>query len=566
MRQPEQTPNPPITASIEGAWRLTSVMEYRAEDDRWYVPDQRYWGPKDCIFERDVVTIHTPDASDSKHYDFSHEERIIRLSKVEYFICELTPNKLVLECEGMTYSFKRIDPSEIHEKEVVTQILSDELSGLWQVDAEYERVEGQWHKRTDFRKVPGIHFWKFYDFSSWYEYDFGSSPQHHGNSYKSFNKRYGIFRRYRKKQEDDFFHPVLDSGGYWVYVLDSMTGDYRDSHRRLYLSPVDRSKKDLFMESLLWAESERHHNTPADKLPLELMRLWASVDSAKMERLILDNDLFDHPEDFRTEEFAGAYVFLHYYLISMKDSDASSMAQAYGKFHEVLNRWLSLYDDGKAVKYVYPLNFKKNLEHLEKLQQAEEATYVPFIKHRSVTCALLRERLAEIRSSDHYLYALMEGLPKEIFYLHRATEGERICDRKSYTLQEFLSDNHTLQPDDPVSLHLFLHMDDFDREIYVSNWILYSNSIDLLFEFSTENLKKMFDAFLSAYCEKCLRINKMFCLSPETIRHFGFTEEDVRELQPRLDRFNAEAMIRIRKDYEALAQLDFIRAESKIPT
>lgn len=76
---------------------------------------------------------------------------------------------------------------------------------------------------------------------------------------------------------------------------------------------------------------------------------------------------------------------------------------------------------------------------------------------------------------------------------------------------------------------------------------------------TTEQVKRDANDFLEGYCERCLRENRPFVLSPETIRHFDFTDEDVRILTPLLDRFNKEAKIIIRAEYDKLAGLDFIR-------
>lgn len=554
---------PPISAPLAGAWRLTSVMDYEGAYRGWCVPTQDHWGPKIYVFEGDVLTIHTPDEAESMHYVYSPEKRCIVLGEEKYFIRELSDSELVLDLYKRAYNFVRIDEKEIREKEVGCSLLPQDLSGLWQVISEYSLIDGEWQQSTDYGLDAGIYFWKVIKLPQWGEYRFGRSPLNHGLSSYSFNERCFIIRQYESRQKDRFLHPTKAEEGWWVYVLDSMTGDYRDSRQKLHLVPVDRSKKDLFVESLLWAESERHHNTAAEKIPMDLLRLWASANPDQTADLISSNELIDSAQNYRSEAFAGAYVFLHYYAISMKVYDEDSMASAYRTFHEVISRWVMLYDEGKTVKYIYPFNFKKNPDHLAKLRQAEESEFGPSVKHRAVNRELLRKRLAEIRSTDHYLYALMDGLPKDIFYIQREVDVPDGDGRGGnvFTLQEFLMDTQMIQPDDPLSLNLFLSLGDTERNIYVCDWILFSEGIDRLCEFSTENINRLFDAFLTAYCEKCLRQNTMFCLSPDTIRHFGFTEDDVRELDPRLDRLNTEAKNRIRKDYQALAQLDFIRAE-----
>lgn len=73
-----------------------------------------------------------------------------------------------------------------------------------------------------------------------------------------------------------------------------------------------------------------------------------------------------------------------------------------------------------------------------------------------------------------------------------------------------------------------------------------------------EQVKKDANDFLEGYCERCLRENRPFVLSPETIRHFGFTDEDIRTLTP-CSTTSTKRRNHNPREYDKLAGLDFIR-------
>lgn len=68
-----------------------------------------------------------------------------------------------------------------------------------------------------------------------------------------------------------------------------------------------------------------------------------------------------------------------------------------------------------------------------------------------MTRDMLFEKLSEIRSQAHYVYALWNGLPKENFYIHRifdmaAYVNVEMDDENRFTLQEFLRKYDTMHP------------------------------------------------------------------------------------------------------------------------
>lgn len=175
----------------------------------------------------------------------------------------------------------------------------------------------------------------------------------------------------------------------------------------------------------------------------------------------------------------------------------------------------------------------------------------------------LAERLSAIRTHVHYVYALWKNLPKENFYILRtfdiaAKKNVEDDDANKFTVDEFLDRLETLHPEDPFFVALKVEKNDSDDCDPEANLLSYSD-YDEVGDLSIEQVRDDVNDFLEAYCEKRLRENRPFYLTADTIRNIGFTKEDVEVLTPILDRFNKEAKIRIRAEYDHLADLDFIR-------
>lgn len=183
-----------------------------------------------------------------------------------------------------------------------------------------------------------------------------------------------------------------------------------------------------------------------------------------------------------------------------------------------------------------------------------------------ITRDLLKEELSEIHSNAHYVYALMAGLPKENFYIHRyfdhytLEDGYDNLDANIFSLQEFLAKYDAMHPDDSFRITFKVHLDKVDTEFAE----IYTDTIGIsnAQEFTIKYVKDIVDEFLSSYVEWSLRANQPFSLTPQIIERFGFTDEDVKELWPRLERFNTNAKKRIWDEYYNLVKLDFIRKEA----
>lgn len=186
-----------------------------------------------------------------------------------------------------------------------------------------------------------------------------------------------------------------------------------------------------------------------------------------------------------------------------------------------------------------------------------------------LTARFLKSQLEVLRTQAHHHYALLMGLPKKNCYIQQiydAVEAKALdnphCGKaKTWSFKAFLDRYDRFQPDDAFGIYLFPRLnriDDYTAEDYYAVDLLRSRK-----DFSLERIESAINWFLKPYCEKCLRDNKPFYLTDETIARYGFLPEDVAQLKILIDAFNAEAKAVIRSEYNALARLDFIRERKR---
>lgn len=176
---------------------------------------------------------------------------------------------------------------------------------------------------------------------------------------------------------------------------------------------------------------------------------------------------------------------------------------------------------------------------------------------------MLKKKLSEISQKAHYIYALMCGLPKDEIYVHRyfdnrkKRDGDDHWDENTFSVKEFLAVCNSMHPDDPLDITFSLRRDKIDAEDADN----YAPSETPGRPLTLKSLQGTVNRFLKSYCERSLLLNRPFTLTPDTIKHFGFTDEDVQVLGPKIDRINASIIKRLRSEYKALGKLDFIREE-----
>lgn len=188
-------------------------------------------------------------------------------------------------------------------------------------------------------------------------------------------------------------------------------------------------------------------------------------------------------------------------------------------------------------------------------------------EYKSIRKHTLKSFLEKVESDAHQLYALMDGLPKENFFLYRfydntnRIDGYAIPKNNIYSLREFLDRYDTFHPKDEFGIYLSAHQDkiDADRAKTYKDKV----SIDTAAQAIIPVLQENFNYFLGIYCEVQLRRNRPFDLSPENVTRFGFTTNDVAKLQRMIEHHNRTAKNTIRAEYDALRQLDFIKNEQK---
>lgn len=176
----------------------------------------------------------------------------------------------------------------------------------------------------------------------------------------------------------------------------------------------------------------------------------------------------------------------------------------------------------------------------------------------------LKGILSELQTKAHHIYALMSGLPKKNFHLCRYYDmannievWDKDMENNMFTIQEFYDRYDTFHPDDDFGICLAEHLDMIESnraEEYCENI-----SIDNRDEATIEQLAEYFDQFLESYCERCLRDNHPFELTPEIVAQYGFTPEDVEKLRKPITRYNTAAKKKILAEFEALRRLDFVR-------
>lgn len=179
----------------------------------------------------------------------------------------------------------------------------------------------------------------------------------------------------------------------------------------------------------------------------------------------------------------------------------------------------------------------------------------------------LSDFLAETQSKAHHLYALMAGLPKANFYFYRFydntnnTKGCNDPERNTFSLHEFYTSYEAFHPEDDFGIYFSVHLDRIDSlraEEYTDSIHIYRKR-----DATVRKLTGLVKTFLEGYCEKCLRDNRPFELTPEIISRFGFTPQDVDPMRKLLNPNNTAARKLIRAEYDALCALDFIRLRTR---
>lgn len=172
----------------------------------------------------------------------------------------------------------------------------------------------------------------------------------------------------------------------------------------------------------------------------------------------------------------------------------------------------------------------------------------------------LKQRFEELRVQAHHLYALLMGLPKENCFLRRDYNGrlrrETWNEKERISLKEFFEQYGKFHPLDNFLLYLEVDLKRIDAdlvEVYTPHEVIYERS-----SLTAEYLESRLDWFFMCFCEQCMRRNRPFELTPETIARYGFTSEDVKKLAKPVKRWNKATQKMLQAEYDALCELDCI--------
>lgn len=156
----------------------------------------------------------------------------------------------------------------------------------------------------------------------------------------------------------------------------------------------------------------------------------------------------------------------------------------------------------------------------------------------------------EIYQRAHHIYALLEHLPSEEFCIVRWYDYR--ASRKTGCGSKTSPERYSL-PEFKKSLGLFHDKDEF--------CVVFGRSIlRSVGNLTPSELDNLYDRYGQEQCEKALRENRMLSLTPHILHTYGMTRTDLDVVRTLLHEWNSIARIKIRAEYEALKNLDCVKA------
>ncbi len=178
------------------------------------------------------------------------------------------------------------------------------------------------------------------------------------------------------------------------------------------------------------------------------------------------------------------------------------------------------------------------------------------MKDNIVTTDLLIAFLDKLRCCKHYVFAMLKDSELTDFYLHGWSEnGVGITD--DMTLAQFLACARNFKPDDVFTVYFDIRSK-YERE-YIDPDNVNLIVLDGIEDFTTDEFERLFEAYMCYLCEKCAREGDLLQISAELIMRCDLTPEDVEILIPMVERFNERAVGMLRREYDALKDLPFIK-------
>lgn len=354
-----------------GSWRLFSV---RTLHDGWKITPG--WGPGELVFRCDqtVEIVQQHQIRREKYYLLSGRKELV-VGETVYNLLELRDDLLELSAqidnEKCRFAFKPIPEQDVHWIPA-SKASPWKIGSCWIISQQEEFLDGAWTMKNDYTADPGLWLWQF---------------KRQGPHDRLFEARFAFRLQLRDFLYDDrsgilavrvgkigrkyYYFCVDDQDHAWAYVLNSPLDDFRDSTVRYHLKGWNSYQTTPLRAWLRWAELNILTNKPADKTPFNMLNMCRSSHPERIARLIDSGDLLANPDLYTEDEYVGAYIFLHVYMIYVKTISCAkllplSISEAYLQFQATLGWWL----DGRkqhSCEY-YPFNIPLNAALYEKLK------------------------------------------------------------------------------------------------------------------------------------------------------------------------------------------------------
>ena len=176
----------------------------------------------------------------------------------------------------------------------------------------------------------------------------------------------------------------------------------------------------------------------------------------------------------------------------------------------------------------------------------------------------LRRFFVDLRKQAHYIYALLEGAPKSVFWIVLENEDSD-ADEQTFTVKEFYANVAKFHHrKDPFRLYFeaYFFRDEWDE--CVDGWRFMDNPFNGKIkyeisdpgELSVDVFEKEWPHLFACLCRKQILANAPFRLERETIKHYKFSYGDVKLLREPAVRINKRIIAELRAQYERLAAID----------
>lgn len=183
----------------------------------------------------------------------------------------------------------------------------------------------------------------------------------------------------------------------------------------------------------------------------------------------------------------------------------------------------------------------------------------------------LRRFFVDLRKQAHYIYALLEGAPKSVFWIVLENEDSD-ADEQTFTVKEFYANVAKFHHrKDTFRLYFEAYFFRNEWDSCVDGWRFMDNPFNgetkyEVFdpdELCVENFEKEWLHLLAYLCRKQILANAPFRLDRETIRQYKFSREDVKLLREPAARCNERIIAELRAQYDRLAVIDCLHETPK---